>query len=501
MVWRVLVALAGLLFCSVGDAHQWPPQLVPFPRKITTHGPIDVPSHLHIVADSIDIQPEGWQLQTELKAVGFNQDSLRTAGVVELKLTINNASLQPSAYQLDNTGSDAWRITGGSARAVFWGTRTLLQLLNDGPVGGKTLAVRIEDNPQVEYRSLMLDCARVTFTAGWVIDVIKRMASLKLSVLHLHLSDTEGYKLPSMKYPHLPSPDAFSIADVESIVAAAKAYHIDLVPEIDLPGKEPNPNRDPNRNRNTYPNPNPNLPGHSGWLTKKIPGLVSPKCSGGDTWCPINFSPSGLNQSLAIVQDLLGEVFDLFNTSVYHHLGTDEVYPSPGFAAYCACQPNGTFLRNGSTQLNFTACSGCMLEAKAGYHAFINRMHRWVKAHGRQSIVWEGFDPDPSKLGEEAAVESIDKDIIVSPFDVAHHDGWDRTPIDYFTAGYRIINSAWAPLYVCPGNPSPNLNPYPNLNPNPRRSTLDSRRYCTVGSDSIWWPERPDATRHMAAPP
>ena len=39
---------------------------------------------------------------------------------------------------------------------------------------------------------------------------------------------------------------------------------------------------------------------------------------------------------------------------------------------------------------------------------------------------------------------------MVSPFDVAHHDGWDRTPIDYSRAGYTIVNSAWAPLYVCP---------------------------------------------------
>ena len=91
------------------------------------------------------------------------------------------------------------------------------------------------------------------------------------------------------------------------------------------------------------------------------------------------------------------------------------------------------------------------LPLQAGYHSFLNGVHRLVRAAGRQSLVWEGFDPDPSRLGQQHRIERVDDDVIVMPFDAGHHDGWDRTPIDYFVAGYRIVNAAWAPLYVCGG--------------------------------------------------
>jgi hypothetical protein len=153
----------------------------------------------------------------------------------------------------------------------------------------------------------------------------------------------------------------------------------------------------------------------------------------------------------------VGQVFAIFKHSSFHHVGSDEVYEDPSFKTLCKCDGKTTqYIRNGSTQQHYTYsngqdCAGCILAGKAGYHRFINRMHRFIKSKGRQTIAWEGFDPDPSKLGQEAVVETVDKDVIVSPFDVAHHDGWDRTPIDYYEANYSMINSAWAPLYVCPG--------------------------------------------------
>lgn len=159
---------------------------------------------------------------------------------------------------------------------------------------------------------------------------------------------------------------------------------------------------------------------------------------------------------MEIVSALFTEVFALFKYSTKHHLGADEVYEDPSFKTLCQCSTSGQYLRNGSTQQRFVDssggdCSACILNGKAGYHAFINRMHRFITSQGRQTIVWEGFDPHPALLGQQDAVETVDKDVLVSPFDVAHHDGWDRTPIDYFTANYSLINSAWAPLYVCPG--------------------------------------------------
>ena len=253
---------------------------------------------------------------------------------------------------------------------------------------------------------------------------VKRLSALKMSSYHIHLSDDSGYALPSKVFPNLTSPHlALSLEDWQTLVDTAAAYHVELVPEIDLPG-------------------------HSSWIAKQLPELLGPTCSPGVSWCPIDTSPPALNRTVEIVSAIFDEVFALFKHSRYHHLGADEVYEDPSLMTLCKCSPNGTYLRNGSTQQHFQAsphggpaswqhCADCILRGKAGLHAFINRMHRFVKSKGRRTIAWEGFDPDPSKLGQQGVVETIDKDVMVSPFDVAHHDGWDRTPLDCACHSFR----------------------------------------------------------------
>ena len=134
---------------------------------------------------------------------------------------------------------------------------------------------------------------------------VKRLSALKMSSYHIHLSDDSGYALPSKAFPNLTSPHlALSLEDWQTLVATAAAYHVELVPEIDLPG-------------------------HSSWIAKQLPELLGPTCSPGVSWCPIDTSPPALNRTVEIVSQIFEEVFALFKHSRYHHLGADEVYEDP----------------------------------------------------------------------------------------------------------------------------------------------------------------------------
>ena len=85
------------------------------------------------------------------------------------------------------------------------------------------------------YIGLSLDVGRKAFSIDGVIGLIRRLAELGFTALHLHLSDTHrvGVALPG--FEDLAAEDAWSAADIDRLVDAAHGVEIDLVPEIDLP--------------------------------------------------------------------------------------------------------------------------------------------------------------------------------------------------------------------------------------------------------------------------
>ena len=84
---------------------------------------------------------------------------------------------------------------------------------------------------------------------------VQRLSSLKMSAYHIHLSDDSGYALPSSVFPNLTSPHlALPLEDWETLVETAAKYHVELIPEIDLPG-------------------------HSAWIGKQLPELLGVSAS------------------------------------------------------------------------------------------------------------------------------------------------------------------------------------------------------------------------------
>ncbi|MFB9308975.1 hexosaminidase [Agromyces hippuratus] len=160
------------------------------------------------------------------------------------------------AYTLES-GADGVRIAAPSPAGLFRGTQTLRQLLpaeieradaSTAPDGGWTVpAASVADAPRFAYRGSMLDVARHFFPVQDVLDHIDRIAMLKLNVLHLHLTDDQGWRLQIDSWPQLTGIGAststggdgggfYSKADYARIVEYAAERFVTVVPEIDLPG-------------------------------------------------------------------------------------------------------------------------------------------------------------------------------------------------------------------------------------------------------------------------
>lgn len=182
-------------------------------------------------------------------------------------------ALPPEGYVLDVSKAKV-RIAGGSDAGIFYGEQTLLQLLPPDRLRTTELAqalaagavdvpcVHIEDAPAYPWRGFMLDVARHFFPVEFVLRMIDQLAAHKLNVLHLHLTDDQGWRIPIPGYPRLtdvgawrpetivgfdhegetyerdgePHGGTYMRAELEQIVAYAAERHIDVLPEVDFPG-------------------------------------------------------------------------------------------------------------------------------------------------------------------------------------------------------------------------------------------------------------------------
>jgi len=205
-------------------------------------------------------------LQSALRpATGFPFASTaeEAPGAISLAL---DADLAAGAHRLDAT-PEGVRIRGGDEAAVFAACQTLLQLLppevfRRAPVAGVAWtvpAVAIEDAPRFRWRGAMLDVARHFLPKHDVLRFIDLMAMHKLNTLHWHLTDDQGWRIEIRRYPRLtevgswrtetqvgatadapgdgrPHGGWYTQDDIREVVAYAAARHIDVVPEIDVPG-------------------------------------------------------------------------------------------------------------------------------------------------------------------------------------------------------------------------------------------------------------------------
>lgn len=180
--------------------------------------------------------------------------------------------------------------------------------------------VIIEDEPRFSYRGFMLDCGRHSFDVEKIKNLLSVMSYFKLNVFHWHLTEDQGYRIESEKYPLLNSVGSrrdcsrfgrklvdkeyfsyFTKEEIKEVVAYAKELAIEVIPEIDMPGH----------------------------MTAALAAYPQFSCVGKDIKVETTQGIHkeilcvGNDDALQFVKDMLDEILPLFD-SEYVHIGGDE---------------------------------------------------------------------------------------------------------------------------------------------------------------------------------
>lgn len=151
-----------------------------------------------------------------------------------------------SAYRLV-VGPEEVRLTAASTGGLLAGSTTLAQLVAGAGPDGRLAGVEIEDAPRFAWRGLCLDVARRYLPVADVTAIVGVMADLRLNVLHLHLTDDQGWRVDLPSRPALVERSSgtgcgggpggfYRAADLAAITAHAARLGVTVVPEIDVPG-------------------------------------------------------------------------------------------------------------------------------------------------------------------------------------------------------------------------------------------------------------------------
>lgn len=262
----------------------------------------------------------------------------------------------PEAYQLQVT-PQVVTITGTSRAGIFYGIQTLMQDYADD---SRLQTGTITDAPRYPWRGIMIDEARHFFGKEKIKQILEIMGQYKLNRFHWHLTDEQGWRIEIKQYPRLTEvggrgswsePDGkearyYTQEEIRDIVKYAADRHIEIIPEIDMPGHATAANR-------AYI-------GLSGGGTKDHPHFT--------------FNP-GRDSVYTFLTNVLYEVADLF-PSPYIHLGGDEV--AFGIQAWKTDPDVQALMRREG-----------MTDVKQAEAYFMRRMADTVRAMGKTLTGWD----------------------------------------------------------------------------------------------------------------
>jgi hexosaminidase len=146
---------------------------------------------------------------------------------------------EDESYLLEVSGAGA-QLTAPNPLGVMHGLQTFLQLVEVTPEGYAAPAIHIEDTPRFPWRGLSLDVSRHFISMPVLKRNVDALAAVKMNVLHLHLSDDQGFRLESREFPKLQDLGSdgmyYSQAEMRELIAYARDRGIRIVPEFDMPG-------------------------------------------------------------------------------------------------------------------------------------------------------------------------------------------------------------------------------------------------------------------------
>ena len=176
------------------------------------------------------------------------------AGAITLKTAPEIERLGSEGYELE-VSPESVLASAARAEGLFYACQTLLQLLLQGSANSKEAApswrmpaVKIEDAPRFRWRGLMIDCSRTFQSLDYLRRCIDLLARYKMNVLHLHLTDDQGWRLEIKKYPELTSVGSkfsanydkqggfYTQEQIKELIGYAASRQVKIVPEIEMPG-------------------------------------------------------------------------------------------------------------------------------------------------------------------------------------------------------------------------------------------------------------------------
>ncbi|MER6617136.1 beta-N-acetylhexosaminidase [Streptomyces xantholiticus] len=233
-------------------------QIVPAPASVSPSGaPYTLTAQARIQTDaSAEARAVGEHLAEVLRpSTGYALPvtTRSAARSIRLRLAAAESGLGDEGYRLKSAPGGV-TITAHRPAGLFHGVQTLRQLLpasvesdtrQSGPwqVAGGT----ITDSPRYAHRGAMLDVSRHFLTVDQVKRYIDHLALYKMNKLHLHLSDDQGWRIAIDSWPRLATYGGstqvgggpgghYTKAEYKEIVRYASSRHLEVVPEIDMPG-------------------------------------------------------------------------------------------------------------------------------------------------------------------------------------------------------------------------------------------------------------------------
>jgi hexosaminidase len=296
----------------------------------------------HFLADNLN---RSTGLGIEVK----NAKEVTSSGNIILSLTDQQPDLAEEGYEMTITDKSV-KLMANKPAGLFHGIQTLRQLLpakiemNSIQPGPWEIATgTIRDFPEYGYRGMMLDVARHFFTVDEVKTLIDQLAYYKMNVLHLHLSDDQGWRIEIKSWPNLTAHGGktevgggeggfYTQEQYSELVNYAKDRFITVIPEIDMPGHT-------NAALASYPELN-----CSGKATELYTGIE------------VGFSTLCTNKEVTyqFIDDVIRELAAL-TPGEYLHIGGDESH---------------------ATKLE-------------DYIPFMNRVQDMVIAHGKKVLAWD----------------------------------------------------------------------------------------------------------------
>lgn len=222
------------------------PSLIPLPQKLQWGNALfELKAFKTITVNDSTLLKDAGLLKGELHKKGLDLSvtfkAPKKGPYINIQLgKVNAPQLQDEAYRL-KVKSNKIELTANTAKGVFYGLQTLLQLVNEE---NRINGCEITDWPAFSWRGYMIDVGRNFMSMYLLKQQIDIMSRYKLNIFHFHFTEDIAWRLAIKQYPQLTDPQYmirnkgkfYSEADMKELIAYCKERYIQLVPEIDMPG-------------------------------------------------------------------------------------------------------------------------------------------------------------------------------------------------------------------------------------------------------------------------